>query len=264
MTSMLHPLAAVLMMGSTPLAFEVDPAFMMPAAAPVPMIHAAQGMSTEAPAIEPPPVEAESDVEAAVDTSVTRETPSGPGELSDAERKAILNNAAEKLAGVETAKGRFTQVAADGSVTRGDFALRRPGRMRFEYDDPTPILIVANGTTVAMEDSELETVDRVPLASTPLGLILDEELDYETDARVLDVQRGNQEVAITVEDRAGESEGRLTLFFDRETYDLKSWRAVDANRQTTLVSLEDVEKNVSIDPRQFILEDPADEEEDER
>ncbi|WP_300377338.1 outer membrane lipoprotein carrier protein LolA [Henriciella sp.] len=260
MTSMLHPLAAVLMMGSTPLAFEVDPAFMMPAAAPAPMIHMAQATGPQTPAVEPPPAEVEADVEAT--------SPSGPasaqGELSEAERKAILKNAAEKLSDVKTARGRFTQVAADGNVTRGDFALRRPGRMRFEYDDPTPILIVANGTTVAMEDSELETVDRVPLASTPLGLILDEELDYETDARVLDVQRGNQEVSITVEDRAGESEGRLTLFFDRESYDLKSWRAVDANRQTTLVSLEDVEKNVSIDPREFILEDPADEEEDER
>ena len=58
----------------------------------------------------------------------------------------------------------------------------------------------------AMEDSELETVDRVPLASTPLGLILDDELDFQTDARVIDVKSRNNQVAITLESRSEESE----------------------------------------------------------
>ena len=190
--------------------------------------------------------------------------PASNGSLTGSERQAILDKAASALAAAKTAKGRFVQVSPDGSVTRGDFALRRPGRMRFDYDDPTPILIVADGTTVAMEDSELETVDRVPLASTPLGLILDDELDFQTDARVIDVKSRNNQVAITLESRSDEAEGQLTLYFDSETYALLSWNALDANRQTTLVRLDDVKTNVRLDPRLFILEDPADEEEDER
>ena len=136
--------------------------------------------------------------------------------------------------------------------------------MRFDYDDPTPILIVANGTTVAMEDSDLETVDRVPLASTPLGLILDDELDFETEARVTDVQKTPSEIAITMEDRRGEAEGILTLYFDPASYQLMSWRTLDANQQVTRVALQDIETNVRLDPRLFRLDDPADREEDER
>ena len=71
-------------------------------------------------------------------------------------------------------------------------------------------------------------------------------------------------MAITLESRSDEAEGQLTLYFDSETYALLSWNALDANRQTTLVRLDDVKTNVRIDPRLFILEDPADEEEDER
>ena len=186
------------------------------------------------------------------------------GAVSATERRAILKAAGDSLAAAKTARGRFVQLAPNGSVTKGDFALQRPGRMRFDYDDPTPILIVANGTTVAMEDSDLETVDRVPLSSTPLGLVLDDELDFETEARVTDVQKTTSEIAITMEDRRGEAEGVLTLYFDPASYQLTSWRTLDANQQVTRVVLEDIETNVRLSPRLFRLDDPADEEEDER
>jgi outer membrane lipoprotein-sorting protein len=186
------------------------------------------------------------------------------GAVSATERRAILKAAGDSLAAAKTARGRFVQLAPNGSVTEGDFALQRPGRMRFDYDDPTPILIVANGTTVAMEDRDLETVDRVPLSSTPLGLVLDDELDFETEARVTDVQKTASEIAITMEDRRGEAEGVLTLYFDPASYQLTSWRTLDANQQVTRVVLEDIETNVRLSPRLFRLDDPADEEEDER
>ena len=200
----------------------------------------------EAPRAEAAPVRAES------------------GAVSATERRAILKAAGDSLAAAKTARGRFVQLAPNGSVTEGDFALQRPGRMRFDYDDPTPILIVANGTTVAMEDSDLETVDRVPLSSTPLGLVLDDELDFETEARVTDVQKTASEIAITMEDRRGEAEGVLTLYFDPASYQLTSWRTLDANQQVTRVVLDDIETNVRLSPRLFRLDDPADEEEDER
>ena len=94
------------------------------------------------------------------------------------------------------------------------------------------------------------------------GLVVDGT--GETKARVVDVDRGNNRVSITVEDRSGEAEGQLTMYFDSTTYQLMSWQTLDANRQTTLVTLEDVKTNGSVDPRLFILDDPADEEEDER
>ncbi|MEO1408033.1 MAG: outer-membrane lipoprotein carrier protein LolA, partial [Pseudomonadota bacterium] len=96
-------------------------------------------------------------------------------------QRALLAEVSAALSAVTTAKGRFVQIAPDGSESTGDFYLRRPGRVRFEYDAPVPLLIVADGATVAVEDKDLETQDRVPLGTTPLGLLLDDDLDLNQD-----------------------------------------------------------------------------------
>ena len=99
----------------------------------------------------------------------------------------LLERARLALSSAKTAKGRFTQTNADGSLYSGTFAISRPGKLRFEYDAPVPVLIVSDGATVAMEDRDLETIDRVPLGSTPLGLILDDQLEFTNDVIVTDV-----------------------------------------------------------------------------
>lgn len=175
----------------------------------------------------------------------------------------ILNAARTALKDTGTAKGRFVQTNADGTVAMGDFALNRPGRLRFDYDDPAPILIVADGITVAIEDSELETVDRVPLAATPLGIILDREVDFDGDVEVLSIRQVGERIGIEMRDSAGEMDGTLTLIFAATDYALLGWVAVDGNRQSTLVNLDDVKTNIRIDPRLFRL-DEAEDDEDER
>ena len=79
------------------------------------------------------------------------ETRAGAG-LSTAERSALLKRASESLAKVKTASGTFEQLAPDFSLSTGRFALSRPGKMRFEYDAPTPLLLVADGATVALQE----------------------------------------------------------------------------------------------------------------
>lgn len=184
-------------------------------------------------------------------------------QVAEADWPAILDRVSAALTSVRTAQGNFVQTNGDGSVTTGTFALNRPGRMRFDYDDPTPILIVSNGTTVAMEDSELETVDRVPIGSTPLGLILSTDLRFDEDVEVLSVLQNEDRIGVRVSDATGELEGTLTMVLDAANYDLLGWLATDGNLQTTVVDLLDVEKNVRLDPRLFRLDD-AEDEEDER
>lgn len=185
------------------------------------------------------------------------------GEVAAAEWPAILSAASASLAAAKTARGDFAQTNPDGSVVTGNFALNRPGRMRFDYDEPTPVLIVSDGTTVAMEDTELETVDRVPIGSTPLGLILSTELNIDEDIEVLSILQNSERIGIRVSDASGELEGTLTMVFDKVSYDLLGWLTVDGNSQTTVVDLMDVETNVRIDPRLFRLNED-DDEEDER
>lgn len=183
--------------------------------------------------------------------------------VPEAEWPAVLSSARNALSSAKTAEGKFIQTNSDGSFIEGSFALNRPGKMRFDYSDPSPILIVADGTTVAMQDSELETIDRIPLASTPLGLILDSDLDFGSDVDVLGIQRNADKIGIRVSDATGELEGTLTMVFDAASYDLLGWLAIDGNRQTTVVDLIDVKTNSRLDPRLFRLDEEEDEE-DER
>jgi len=188
--------------------------------------------------------------------------PADPFAISPSERTEILKNAAKALSEVTTAEGRFVQLSPDGSVSSGNFALRRPGRVRFEYDAPVPILIVADGSTVAMEDTALETLDRVPLASTPLSLLLAKKLDFETKANVTGLRRDGERISLGLSDKTGEAEGELVLMFDALTYDLQGWYTLDAAGGATEVLLETVQTGGKIDPTKFRIEDPEDDEDE--
>ena len=184
-----------------------------------------------------------------------------PETIEGADRTTLLAEVSAALSAVTTAQGRFTQIAPDQSISNGDFYLRRPGRVRFEYDDPVPIRIVADGATVAIEDRDLETQDRVPLRATPLFFLLSEQLDFEEEAEILNVRRANGFVAVAMEDRSGETEGVLEIILQDETFDLLSWRTEDAAGGLTTVTLQDVETGVRINPRQFRIEELGDEDE---
>ncbi|MEO1661362.1 MAG: outer-membrane lipoprotein carrier protein LolA [Pseudomonadota bacterium] len=215
-------------------------------------------------AIEETPVDT---AEIAEPVETKREQPAveanASGQVPEAEWPAILERVSGALSEAKTAKGQFIQTNIDGSLSTGSFALNRPGRVRFEYDDPTPVLIVSDGTTVAIEDRDLETVDRVPIGSTPLGLILSPRLDVNDDVEILGVFENADRIGVRVSDASGELEGTLTMVFDKTSYELLGWLAVDGNLQTTVVDLVNIETNVRIDPRLFRLNED-DDEDDER
>ena len=154
---------------------------------------------------------------------------------------------------MKTARGKFEQYSPDGSYSTGQFALSRPGKVRFDYDDPVPLVLVSDGTTVALQDSDLETTDRVPLASTPLSLLLSSNLYFEKEAEVVDVRRMGDQTNITVRDKTGEMDGTLTVVLADNA--LTGWRTVDANGGRTSVLLSSVETGAKLNPRLFILKD---------
>ena len=175
--------------------------------------------------------------------------------LTAAERSKLLKEASKALAAVKTARGKFEQYSPDGSFSTGQFAMSRPGKVRFDYDDPVPLVLVSDGTTVALQDSELETTDRIPLASTPLSLLLSDKLDFEKEAEVIDVRRTGDRTNITVRDKTGETEGTLTVVLAGTSNSLEGWRTVDANGGSTSVMLKDVETGAKLNPRLFRLPD---------
>ena len=185
----------------------------------------------------------------------TPSAPALPAELTQAERDAILTDVASSMAAITTAQGIFQQWSADFSQTTGRFAMSRPGKMRFEYDAPNPLLLVSDGTTVAIQDSELETTDRIPLGSTPLKMILANDIDFQRDAEIVDVIRYSGRYEITLRDTSGEVEGLLTLIVTEDSKELVGWRASDSSGNLTSVDLMEVKYGSRLNPRLFILKD---------
>ncbi len=157
---------------------------------------------------------------------------------------------------------RFRQVGPDGRVAEGDFALSRPGRLRFDYDDPSPILMVADGATVAIADSDLETVDRAPIRSTPLRWLLSSSDELTGSGAITEVGRYDGALYVTAEDPDGEAEGRVTLVIADDDPDaapsdmrLEGWYAIDGYGQVTQVTLSHIRTDGRLDPRLFVLDD---------
>ena len=190
------------------------------------------------------------------------ETPAGLDIIEGEAREVLLDEIATALSNVETAKGRFRQYNGDFTEAAGDFYIRRPGRVRFEYDEPNPLLIIADGTTVAIEDKDLATQDRLPLGATPLSIIIDDDIDLTEKVTILGVERTSDYIAVTMEDKTGEMDGQLAMVFDVEDYALLQWQTVDPNGALTIVELSAVETGTRINPRLFRIEELG--EEDER
>ncbi len=179
--------------------------------------------------------------------------------LEGAERAAAIAAANRTLNGVQRLQGRFVQTAPGGARSTGNFYLQRPGRLRFEYDAPATLLIVADGNVVAMRDTALRTTDRTPLRSTPLSLILGQRIDLERNARVTRVARSGAWTMITARDRAGQTDGLITLNFHGENAELRSWDITDATGSRTRITLSDVSRPASLDASLFRLSDMLEE-----
>ena len=153
--------------------------------------------------------------------------------------------------------GRFTQYGADGSIDSGAIYIRRPGKMRFEYDAPNPLLIVSDGVTLIQQDKALETADRVPLAATPLNFFLKEDVNLARDTEVISLIKNPLELRVTARDGSGEVEGDITMVFDARNLALKAWLIADSFGGVTRVELSNLQYNQRIDPRKFILRDDS-------
>jgi outer membrane lipoprotein-sorting protein len=181
---------------------------------------------------------------------------SGPVALEGAARAEALATANRYLNSYSRLQARFTQSSPGGGRAAGTLYIQKPGRMRFEYDPPAQLLVVANGSVVAVRDNELRTTERTPLRATPLNIILGENINLERNSRVLRVSQSGPWQMITVRDRAGQMDGQITLQFNGGT--LRSWDVIDATGARTRVTLSNVTEPGSLDAGLFRLPDVVD------
>jgi outer membrane lipoprotein-sorting protein len=173
----------------------------------------------------------------------------------DDKQKAQAAKVSSYLSSLQTLVGNFVQVGPDGTKTKGQFFIQKPGKVRFEYEAPNPIAIVADGSMVAVRDRTLSTQDLYPLSQTPLRYLLSDRIDLMKDTNVVSVTADDLYVSVTIEERqllTGTS--RLMLMVGAKDGQLKQWTVTDPQGYDTTVAVYNLDTSRKIDPGMFKID----------
>jgi outer membrane lipoprotein-sorting protein len=173
----------------------------------------------------------------------------------DDKQKAQAAKISSYLSSLQTLVGNFVQVGPDGSKTKGQFYIQKPGKVRFEYEAPNPTAIVADGSMVAVRDRNLSTQDLYPLSQTPLRYLLSDRIDLMKDTNVVSVTADDLFISVTIEERqllTGTS--RLMLMIGAKDGQLKQWTVTDPQGYDTTVAVYNLDTSRKIDPGMFKID----------
>ena len=160
--------------------------------------------------------------------------------------KAALDRVSAYLNGIKTMQGDFTQIGPQGQTDQGKFYIEKPGEMRFEYAPPNPVLIVSDGKTVFVQNSDLNTIDRYPLADTPLQLILDNNIDLKGRTEIVGLSHQPNSLVISARSHSSRAEGNISLVLAEPNLELRQWTVVDAQGLSTTTVLSNVQQGISL------------------
>jgi outer membrane lipoprotein-sorting protein len=151
--------------------------------------------------------------------------------------------------------GSFVQIGPDRRRTEGDFYLLKPGKVRFEYNPPSPVQVIADGSTVAVRDRKLATQDLYPLSQTPLRFLLAEKLDLLKDTNVVGVYQDDLFVTVVIEEKhAVVGTHKLMLMFGAKDSELKQWTITDPQGFDTTIAIYNLDSTKRPDPSMFRIE----------
>lgn len=173
----------------------------------------------------------------------------------DANQKAQAAKVSSYLSSLQTLVGNFVQVGPDGSKTKGDFVIQKPGKVRFEYDAPSQIAIVADGSSLAVRDKKLATQDIYPLSQTPLRFLLSDRIDLLKDTNVVSVTADDVFISVTIEEKqALIGTSRLMLMVGTKDGQLKQWTVTDPQGYDTTVAVYNLDTSKKVDPGLFKID----------
>ena len=173
---------------------------------------------------------------------------------------ADLDKAVAALRGISTMKANFVQTDRLGQSVKGVMTLKRPGKIRFEYEKSVPMLIVGNGKSLYYIDYEVNQVQRWPIQKSPLGALLDPSRDVKKYGKLVPTNNPNV-VSVEVRDKSRPEFGVITMIFVRDAsapggLELASWVATDSQNQRTTVRLAGHRYGASVADSAFRFRDP--------
>jgi outer membrane lipoprotein-sorting protein len=170
-------------------------------------------------------------------------------------QRAQADKVSQYLSSVQQLTGKFVQVGPDGTRVRGEFYIQKPGKVRFEYDPPTPIEIVADGQSVVVRNSRLATQDLYPLSQTPLRFLLSDRIDLLRDTNVVGIRSDDVFVTIVIEEKqALIGTSRLMMMVGAKDFQLKQWTVTDPQGYDTTVAVSNLDSSKRADPNLFRID----------
>jgi len=173
----------------------------------------------------------------------------------NATQRTQIDKVSAYLSSIQQLVGDFVQVGPDGSRIRGEFYIQKPGKVRFDYEPPSRIEIIADGQSVVVRDRKLATQDLYPLSQTPLRFLLSERIDLLKETNIVGVRADDTFVTITIEETqplVGTS--RLMMMVGAKDFKLKQWTITDPQGYDTTVAVSNLDNSKRPDPSLFKID----------
>lgn len=155
-----------------------------------------------------------------------------------AEQTATIAKVNNYFNGLTNLQGRFVQIDPDKVTTKGKFFVKKPGRFRFDYAQPSRKVVISDGRFLAIQDLDLRNEDIYELDNTPFRILLRKDVDLLRDARIIAVAETADQISLTLADKDPDAVGQITVFLSqRPTPALAGWVTADAQGQETRVNV---------------------------
>ena len=180
---------------------------------------------------------------------------SGETTAFDARQRGLADRVSAYLSNIRQLHGNFVQVAPDGGKSEGEFFLQKPGKVRFDYNPPSPIELIADGSSVVVRDRKLATQDLYPLSQTPLRFLLADRIDLLRDTNLIGVYADDVFVTVVIEERQilGGTH-KVMMMFGAQDYQLRQWTVTDPQGFDTTVAVYNLDAKAAPDPNMFHID----------
>lgn len=175
-----------------------------------------------------------------------------PSVSLNADQKRSLQKINAFMNSYQSLKSDFTQISSKGQMAQGTLLISKPGKLRFEYAPPNPMLIVSDGKWLTIKNRAKEKGDQFPLSATPLRLVVSPQVDLAAETDVIGYESKDGITSVSLADRKSSLGGYIVLVFDEQRSQLQQWIIVDGKDRRTTVQLANIETGGKFDPKLFI------------
>ncbi len=158
------------------------------------------------------------------------------------------------LNGLTTAQAKFTQVNSDGSLSTGTIYIRRPGRVRFEYNTDKTLVLASGGTVAVFDPKSNQPPQQYPLSRTPLNLILAANVDLGRSNMVVGHTSDDKTTTVVAQDPDHPDYGSISLVFTANPTELRQWTVTDDSGSKTVVILQNLQTGVDLPASLFSID----------